>query len=213
MAKTIPNEEKVFMVSKSTNTTYSGSASLKAMQEWYTMEDVANTVKPYKVFTALLTQSGGEASINVGSGTLVIGATYQIVLDSPGMDFTNVGAQNNNVGTWFVATGITPTSWGNLEGDKILYYHPAAPVVTVLENTIGNIWFTYLDVGQYYLNSDNLFINNKTYCSATLSNYSYDNTNVMLGRDNDSIVRMITLLAGDALFDDSDTSIEIRVYN
>jgi hypothetical protein len=41
---TIPNEEKVFMVSNGTNTTYSGSASLKAMQEWYTMQDVIDTV-------------------------------------------------------------------------------------------------------------------------------------------------------------------------
>ena len=36
----IPQEEKVFMVSNSTNTTYSGSAALKAMQQWYTMQDV-----------------------------------------------------------------------------------------------------------------------------------------------------------------------------
>jgi hypothetical protein len=40
----IANDEKVFMVSKSTNTTYSGSAALKAMQEWYTMQDVKDTV-------------------------------------------------------------------------------------------------------------------------------------------------------------------------
>ena len=40
----IPAEEKVFMVSNSTNTTYSGSAALKAMQQWYTMQDVVDTV-------------------------------------------------------------------------------------------------------------------------------------------------------------------------
>lgn len=40
----IPAEEKVFMVSNSTNTTYSGSAALKAMQQWYTMQDVIDTV-------------------------------------------------------------------------------------------------------------------------------------------------------------------------
>jgi len=55
----IPADEKVFMVSKSTNTTYSGSAALKAMSEWYTMQDISDSiVAPYKVFTALLTQSG-----------------------------------------------------------------------------------------------------------------------------------------------------------
>lgn len=40
----IANDEKVFMVSNSTNTTYSGSASLKAMNQWYTMQDVKDTV-------------------------------------------------------------------------------------------------------------------------------------------------------------------------
>ena len=40
----IPAAEKVFMVSSSTNTTYSGSAALKAMQQWYTMQDVIDTV-------------------------------------------------------------------------------------------------------------------------------------------------------------------------
>ena len=40
----IPAEEKVFMVSNSTNTIYSGSAALKAMQQWYTMQDVADSV-------------------------------------------------------------------------------------------------------------------------------------------------------------------------
>jgi hypothetical protein len=57
----IPAAEKVFMVSNSTNTTYSGSAALKAMQQWYTMEDVTNTVRPYKVYSALLNQSGTSA--------------------------------------------------------------------------------------------------------------------------------------------------------
>jgi hypothetical protein len=40
----IPANEKVFMVGTSTNTTYGGSAALKAMQQWYTMQDVIDTV-------------------------------------------------------------------------------------------------------------------------------------------------------------------------
>lgn len=40
----IPANEKVFMVSNSTNTTYSGSASLKAMNEWYTMSDIIDSI-------------------------------------------------------------------------------------------------------------------------------------------------------------------------
>ena len=37
-----------------------------------------------------------------------------------------------------------------------------APVATVLENTIGNIWFTYDGVGSYRINSNSLFTANKT---------------------------------------------------
>lgn len=63
----IPAAEKVFMVSNSTNTTYSGSASLKAMQQWYTMQDVIDTVGtptiPYKVYSAIITQTGGAAPV------------------------------------------------------------------------------------------------------------------------------------------------------
>ena len=60
----IPSDEKVFMVSNSTNTTYSGSAALKAMQQWYTMQDVIDTVggggggTNYKSYVALISQSG-----------------------------------------------------------------------------------------------------------------------------------------------------------
>ena len=40
----IPADEKVFMVDKTTNTRFSGSASTKAMQQWYTMQDVIDSV-------------------------------------------------------------------------------------------------------------------------------------------------------------------------
>lgn len=37
-----------------------------------------------------------------------------------------------------------------------------APVATVLENTIGNIWFTYDNTGTYTIKSNSLFTTNKT---------------------------------------------------
>lgn len=182
------------------------------------LSSIKDLIMPYKVYTALVSQSGGDEPLEINGDEaipLTIGVTYEIIDNSPNLaDFTNVGAPNNNAGTKFVATGTTPASWGNIdEGWAVLSYNLGAPTVIVLENTIGNIWFGYENVGNYSINSDALFINNKTYCSATLSNDNYDNTNVMLGRDNDSIVRMITLLPGDGLFDNSNTSIEIRVYN
>jgi hypothetical protein len=160
----IPAEEKVFMVSKSTNTTYSGSAALKAMQQWYTMEDVTNTVRSYQVFTALLTQDDGDGPSSINSGELVIGRTYTIANGlGRGYDFTNVGAPNNDWLTTFIATGTTP-DWGEGNpGLATLYFNTGAPVATVLENTIGNVWFVYETPGIYSCESINLFTQNKTY--------------------------------------------------
>lgn len=129
-----------------------------------TVEDFATAVAlppAYKVYTALLTQSGGDNFQElVGSGSLTIGTTYYIINDGGNnFDFTNVGAPNNDFNTYFVATGTTPNSWGV---DCILGYNTGAPVVTVLENTIGNVWFTYLQVGYYNINSNGLFTTGKT---------------------------------------------------
>lgn len=120
--------------------------------------DLAGGGLPYLVYTALLTQSGDDtipAAIN--SSPLTIGVTYEIV-DNTGINVTNVGSPNNNVGTKFVATGTTPSSWGS----GSLSYIPSAPVVTVLENTIGNVWWTYNSLGTYFIESNGLFIQNKT---------------------------------------------------
>jgi hypothetical protein len=120
---------------------------------------------PYKVYTALVTQSGESENLGVNTGDLTIGISYQIIENGgTGWDFTNVGAPNNNIGTWFVATGITPNSWGTNEGGDFgtLQYNVATPVVTVLENTIGNVWFEYNDPGSYIMTSNSLFTENTT---------------------------------------------------
>ena len=198
----IPAEEKVFMVSNSTNTTYSGSAALKAMQQWYTMEDVTNTVRPYQVFTALLTQSGGDEFQVLNEGTLTIGVTYLIQL-LEGADFSNVGA-NNIEGEYFVATGTTPNSWG-IGGQ--LEYNTGAPVATVLENTIGNVWFNYGEPGIYSVNSNNLFSSNKTYFQKVVMS----STTILNNSINSSASIELSPTDGDDML--YNTPIEIRVYN
>jgi hypothetical protein len=107
-----------------------------------------DVARPYKVYTALLTQSGGDEFLSLGVGdNLQIGVTYQILDDGGnGWDFTNVGAPNNNLNTYFVATGTTPNSWGT---GVFLEYNTGAPVVTVLENTIGNVYWSYSTAGGY----------------------------------------------------------------
>jgi hypothetical protein len=122
-------------------------------------------LRPYKSYTALLTQSGGTNPEYLTSGDLTIGVTYTIIDDGfhePGYDydFTNVGAPNNDIGTSFVATGTNPNSWGTF---IYLDYDTATPVVTVLENTLGNVRFRYANIGRYFIESTGLFTQGKTY--------------------------------------------------
>lgn len=207
----IPADEKVFMVDKRTNTTYGGSQALQDMQQWYTMQDVADSVQPYKVFTALLTQNGGDDQKDASSGTLIIGKTYRIDNNSGGADFTVVGAPTNEEGTYFIATGTTP-DWGNDIAN--LWFNNGAPIATVLENTIGNIWFSYNSVGAYTANSDALFTSNKTWNTIIPGELIY-NANYQEMFFNDSSTFNVytsseSVLTNGILYQ---TPIEIRVYN
>jgi hypothetical protein len=174
-------------------------------------------VAPYKVYTALVSQSGGDELLGVNTGDLTIGVTYEIIdNDGTGWDFTNVGAPNNNIGTYFVATGTTPNSWGTNEGGDFgtLQYNVGAPVVTVLENTIGNIWFNYEDVGSYGCQSNDLFTTDKTFILATPT---ADSSAVSITVSNQSTsVKYIAPLNNELQPFNSgliNTPIEIRVYN
>ena len=177
---------------------------------------VVYTQLPYKVFTALLTQSGGFDIQYLGSGELTIGVTYTIGFSTPGGDtgdFLNVGAPNNNIGTSFIATGTIPNAWG---ADSSLSYNTGAPVATVLENAIGNVWFSYDSDGLYNIESLGLF-NNVLILYGTLI---IGGGAVFKGYDNNSntsskiqintIINGVNISTNDALLN---TPIEIRVYN
>lgn len=58
---TIPNGQKILTSSSTVNTTYGGPDSLKEMNTWYTMSDIKETVKPYKSYSAVLTQASTSA--------------------------------------------------------------------------------------------------------------------------------------------------------
>jgi hypothetical protein len=175
----------------------------------------SSPVSSYKVYTALLTQTGVSNVINIPFEDVIpltIGVTYEII-NSDGADFTNVGAPNNNVGTLFVATGTTPNSWG----DGNLNYDTGAPVVTVLENTIGNIWFTYKLSGVYKCESIDLFIQDKTYSTP----YNFYEKNLLYNNCvrteviDISTIDILTVGIGSNNHDDGlvGTAFEIRVYN
>ena len=170
--------------------------------------------RPYKVYTALLTQSGGDNPDSFTGGSLSIGRTYVITNYQSGDDFTNVGAPSNSTGIKFVATGNTPSVWTN---SSELSWNYGAPEVIILENTIGNIWFTYSQTGLYLLNSEIVFPTNKTVVQNTFTS-EVDGTGLKI-----IIVQQesgTNFYIGSVFFPETptdgilnNTSIEIRVYN
>lgn len=165
----------------------------------------------YKVYTALLTQSGGDNILYQNDGSLFIGVTYVINDNGQTGDWTNVGAPNNNIGTQFTATGTTPNSWGvNSE----LQYNSGAPVVKVLENTIDDqIYWTYYGEGTYIGHSDRGFFNGDVGIT-----FGQTNTNIAITKmycPSNQEVWIEVFYEKDLYNDDllSNTMIEIKAYN
>ena len=196
-----------------------------------TTTTTTTTLPAYRVYTALLTQTGGDGPTAVADLPLVPGISYQIINNDGGTaDFTNVGAPNNNPGTFFLATGTTPTSWGNSLGGQ-LQFNTGAPTSIVLENTLGNISFEYRAPGRYRCWSDDLFTINKTtvFISDTINNKSSTDPlqmRVLCSLDTSTQPAYLDIFTGSVTFgtyeDDVITnstdlqyavSFEIRVYN
>ena len=214
---TIPNEMRFLGVNSSLiDLAEKKDSTNNEKTEYYSLDDI----RGYKIFTALLTQSGEGSFEEMLSGNLTIGVSYMIGISHPGDDFTNVGgplitSEDEYVNTYFIATGTTPNNWTNNTG---LEYNPGAPVVTVLENTIGNVWFTRDNIGTYNIRTNGMFSTNKTIIfigtrniSASASsgvNYAYD-----VGSINN--IEIFTVDSSDIQQDDNlyNTPIEIRVYN
>jgi hypothetical protein len=201
-------ESQIIVYNPDVNLTERKSALNNNIQEVVTVGDL----RGYKVYTALLTQSGGDNPESFTSGSLSIGRTYEITDYQLGDDFTNVGAPSNASGVKFVAIGDTPSVWTN---SSELSWNYGAPLVTVLENTIGNIWWTYGNVGSYSVNSDRLFIPDKTCLFSSVSSDSgYPKyTTFILSTVSEVIVQQFEV--GGTGIDEigNKQSIEIRVYN
>jgi len=173
--------------------------------------------RPYKVFTALLTQVGSSDTGDIEGGALTVGRTYEIHNYYDEMDFTNVGAPNNNIGTFFVATGTTPNSWGIDPQGETLLFNLGAPKAIILENTIGNIWFTYGTIGNHTITSNHLFTSGKVYNSFTNNNFDDVQTStavVSIRATSTSTILIQSGIGGE--FSNGliiNMPIEIRVYN
>jgi hypothetical protein len=171
----------------------------------------------YKVFTALLYQSGGEyETLYQSDESLQIGQTYFINNNIVGADFLNVGAPNNNDGTFFIATGTTPTTWGTGTPEDTLSYFTGTPIVTILENTLGYLWVHYNGVGVYEINSNDLFTGKTIVITPTTqfieNSESLYNTTIDLGNSNYIYMKnYFNFIETDGFW--SPIPIEIRVYN
>lgn len=204
-----PNGYRFIGIAPEVDLTERRSKLINDQTEPFTVDEI----RGYKVFTALLTQSGGNDIQSINTGLLTIGTTYFINDTQFGMDFTNVGAPNNNVGTYFVATGTIPNSWGIDTEAGVLTFNTGAPVTTVLENTIGNIWFNYEDVGVYGCKSNDLFTDSKTFVSATPG--EANSVSILVTNQSTSVKYISSLNNSLNAFNDGlyNTPIEIRVYN
>lgn len=182
----------------------------------FTIEDIAAVSRPYRVYTALLTQTGGDDPQTISSGSLTQGVTYSLleVEVFGNWDFSNVGGPTYPDNFTFVATATAePNSWNGVLG---LGYNNGAPVANVLENTIGNIWFTYDEPGNYVVNGDFTF-NKTTFLISNIGEVPSDSISIRAYIDVNSVyIATFSLnLTGTSAYVDNilkDTPIEIRVY-
>lgn len=211
----VPSGTKFIGISANVDTLERKSVQANSPSQVYTVEDLSDTIKPYKVYTALLTQSGGDGvSTILGDETIQKGISYYISDNLDNEDLTLVGAPNNNPGTYFVAT---QTVTGAYTLNVALTFNPGAPVVTVLENTVGNVYFTYSEQGVYRIKLPQFDIT-KTYYSNGFGNknhISVSNDRIIMSANPDHETFDINTFEGDppADFILYDTPIEIRVYN
>jgi hypothetical protein len=90
----IPADEKVFMVDKRTNTIYGGSAALQAMQQWYTMQDVIDTVgggASYREYYGIIRVLGGTPTVVEFQNT--IGAPLTFTNTATGQYIISFGSE------------------------------------------------------------------------------------------------------------------------
>jgi len=195
-----------------------GSEIVVLNQDGTTKTATVTDLKKYKVYTALLEQSGTDTSNQfISSGDLLIGRTYQIDTADNGADWTNLGSPNNTPGTYFIATGTTPNSWGTDGGGQLVYQN-ATPIITILENTLGfNIYWSYDSEGSYYGKAiSSNFPYNNTYLNVQVgyNNSPYTAYGAVYSDDNEYVVLQFLDNTWNAVnIDGQYLPLEIRVYN
>lgn len=152
----------------------------------------------YKVVSGYLTQ----ADVTLSEGKLTIGRTYYIAEYAATDDFSNVGAELNETGITFVATGSTPRDWTN--ASTLVDVEDSYPVLNIFENNLGTITPSWLD-GAPCITSNELFTEGKTWKTPDVPKSS-----IYLNLEDSSI---ISITAAEPSLIETGCSFEIRVYN
>ena len=119
----IPNAQKFHTLSSSVDTTDRGSAEFKSQRKIYTMQDIKDSAGPgYKVYTALLTQTGTAAPVatilknntgatltwaRTGSGTYTVTASSNAFTSNKTLVFYNLGEYAFSIGQPWTRTSDT----------------------------------------------------------------------------------------------------------
>lgn len=139
----IPVNEKVFMVSNNTNTTYGGSAALQAMNQWYTMQDVIDTVgggASYIVNTYPTTTPGSAGTRFWYKGNEWHYMTAAEITSANWTGLVSVGFPAPVVITWNlnIFTDFTGDIAISYNGDRAFTFPAAAAFTTVDTLGFGN---------------------------------------------------------------------------
>lgn len=103
-----------------------------------------NALRGYSYFAAHVSLT----TVDLTSGSLVVGHKYFIALYRDGDDFLNVGVGQNSTNSDFVATGTTPTNWSN--GSVVMDMTLSPLVINVIDSTISFLpTFNYLMQGRF----------------------------------------------------------------
>ena len=161
------------------------------------------------VFQSVTLFPGTYKNFEVGDVITINGGSYNGSFEIASVNsdnFSNLGYVSN--GTVFTATGNIPTTW--LNGTIVIDATESAPIPTIMENTIGDIVWTYVSNGDYTATLSDAFTNNKTLLFYEKGEDVNGNT-IRFFKISESVYRVLTVSANDNVFDNS--SIEIRVYN
>jgi hypothetical protein len=165
--------------------------------DYYKQETILAEKAIYKVVSGYITQE----DVVLNGGELIVGHTYFISDYIEGDDFTNVGADLNEAGITFVATGTLPTDWTN--SSSLIAAEESLPILTIFENTLGPIAAGW-DRGDSYIASNELFTRDKTWKTPDVANGAYLNYH---GSSRINIYTTVEGILGRGC------SFEIRVYN